>query len=99
MENAAATTADDTNERRREEIKGEHDEEKVAEPPEQVSAFVTAVFEDASKDTCNQADLCSMEEIIFRKTYSKENIANLEYGQSYTRGNGNRFKHTLDLKM
>ena len=46
VENAAATTVDDTNEKRREELKGEHDEEKVAEPPEQVSVFVTSEFEE-----------------------------------------------------
>ena len=64
LENAAATSVDDTNEKIREEFTGEHDEEKVAEPQDQVAVFVTAVFEDGSQDTLDQADLRSLEEII-----------------------------------
>ena len=46
-------------------------EEKMVEPP-----FEVAVFEEAPKETLDQADLRSLEGIIFRQSHLKEKLLN-----------------------
>ena len=72
----------------------------VVDQPEEVTVFVNAVIENSANDALTQADLKSLESLIFRENHLRENILKLEFGQHSTREFRNHgFKHILDLKI
>ena len=46
-----------------------------------------------------QADLRSLENLIFRQNHVRENVRKLEYGQYFSnRARNQNFKHTIEIK-
>ena len=72
----------------------------VKNEPEESLVFGVVSFDNSPNSSLLQADLKSLEGLIFRQNHMKENIRKLEYGKYYSsKSRTQRFKHTLEIKL
>ena len=60
--------------------------------------YATAVIEDSPRESVTETDVKALENLVFRETHLKQNIARLQIGENSSRGFRNkRFKHTVQF--
>ena len=60
--------------------------------------YAAAVIEDSPRESITKTDVKALENLIFRETHLKQNIARLQIGETSSRGFRNkRFKHTVQF--
>ena len=68
--------------------------------PEEAIVHAEVSFGNSPNSSLSQADLKSLEGLIFRQNHMKENIRKMEYGKYFSnRVKNQTFKHTIEIKL
>ena len=68
--------------------------------PEEGLVYAEVSLDNSPNSSLLQADLRSIENLIFRQNHVRENVQNLENGQYFSiRARNQNFKHTIDIKL